>query len=189
MKKAYSIFLLLILLGCQSRPKNFTHYYEDINTGLEKRINIEGYYVSEHGCDSLFYSMFMFYSDGLFTIATTSDISSDLINCFENGGHSSVCKYPTWGIYTLEGDLIKTQTIRTEGSAFVIFRDYQILPKGDIINISDYSEYQYTNLAYLKNYPSFTDNPCKKTAKFYPLKSKRDISDCPLLKKKWFRAK
>lgn len=85
MKKAYSIFLLLILLGCQSRPKNFTHYYEDINTGLEKRINIEGYYVSEHGCDSLFYSMFMFYSDGLFTIATTSDISSDLINCFENG--------------------------------------------------------------------------------------------------------
>lgn len=188
MRKISAIFISLILLyGCQSRPKNFTYHYNSENTGLEKRINIDGYYISEFSCDSSFYSMFIFYPDGLFTIATTSSISPELIKCFEDGGDSKICKYPLWGIYTLEGDLIKTQIIRTEGNGFVIFRDYKILPDGKIVNISDYVEPQYINLGYMENYPSFKDNPGKKPAEFYPLKTKRDKKECPFLYKKWFR--
>ncbi|MFV0331032.1 MAG: hypothetical protein ACK5KL_14650 [Dysgonomonas sp.] len=189
MRKIYlAIFLALLFYNCGG-PKNFTYRYEDKNTGLDKLIDINGYYVSQHRCDSTFYSMYMFYTNGLFTIATTSEILPELIDCFENGGQSDICKYPLWGTYKVEGDLIKTQVIREEGNKCVIFRDYKILPDGNIVNISDYVQPEYTNLGYMENYPSFKENPCSKKADFYPLKFKRDSTACPFLKKKWFRDK
>lgn len=174
------------LISCQTRPKNFTLLYRNSDTGLAELIDINGYYVSAHACDSSFYSVFMFYPDGLFTIATTTTLSDELIRCFTSSGKNKVCDYPLWGIYSLAQDTIKTQVIRTEGSGVVIFRDYKILPEGQLMNISDYVQPEYTNLAYMKNYPSFTENPCPSVARFYPLESKRDSADCLFFHKKWF---
>lgn len=184
MKNIYIIVLCLGALffsGCQSLPKNFSYRYDGNNTGLENRIDINGYYVSQHGCDSAFFSMYMFYPDGLFTIATTSSISPELVGCFEKGGTSSICQYPLWGVYRIDGDTIKTQVIRSEGNGCVIFRDYKILTDGNVVNISDYVEARYTNLGYMQNYPSFAQNACPVPAKFHPLQSKRDVSECPFL--------
>lgn len=172
-KSIIQILIFAVFFACGSLPKNFTYYYTGEDTGLDQLINIDGYYISEYGCDSAFYSVYMFYPDGLFTIATTSEVSSELIDCFENGGKSELCQYPVWGIYRVEHDTIKTQVIREEGSGFVIFRDYLITPEKDIINIRDYVEAECSNLAYIKNYPSFKENPCSKAARFFPLKSKR----------------
>lgn len=184
MKKALFILLAIsTFYGCSTLPENFSYRYTGENTGLGQLIDINGYYISPFGCDSSFHSVYMFYANGLFTIATTSEIPNEVIDCFREGGDSKLCKYPVWGIYELEGNLIRTQTLRTEGSGFVIFRDYRILPDESIVNISDYVELQYTNLAYISNYPSFTENPCKKKAVFYPLETKRDSTECPILKR------
>jgi len=189
MKNITFIFLILVLISGCAGPKNFTYKYQKEITGLEKLIDINGYYISQHGCDTSFYSIYMFYPDGLFTIATTSQILPELIDCFKNGEKSAVCKYPLWGTYRIEGNLIKTQVLRMEGDGCVIFRDYKILLDGNIINVSDYVQPEYTSLGYMENYPSFTANPCEKIALFHPLSSKRNISDCPLLNKKWFNNK
>lgn len=177
----------LVLSSCGTAPKNFTIHYQKINTELDRQIDLEGFYVSEHGCDSTFYSMYMFYPDGLFTIATTSEISEELINCFEKGGKSIICYYPEWGTYRLDGDTIKTQTIRTDGGGCIIFRDYLVTKDSLLINLSDYVEADYTAMAYMKNYPSFGNNACQKPAFFYPLSHKRRSSDCPFIGKKWFK--
>lgn len=186
MKKFLVILLVFGLIGCQSVPKNYTYFYEKQNTGLDQLIDIDGYYVSQFGCDSTFFSVFMFYPDGLFTIATTSDLSSELIDCFVNGGKSKICKYPLWGVYQLEGNTIRTQVIVTEGNGCTIFRDYKILGKRQIVNISDYVEPEKTNLGYFANYPSFSVNECAEPAMFYSSTQKRDSIECPFLNKKWF---
>ena len=186
MKKIYLVvFLALLFYNCGG-PKNFTYRYENKDTELDKLVDIDGYYISPYGCDSIFYSIYMFYPNGLFTIATTSEILPEIIDCFGNGGQSRICKYPLWGTYRIEGDLIKTQAIRQEGNMCVIFRDYKILSDGSIVNISDYVEPKYTNLGYMENYPSFKENPCPQKAEFYKLKTKRDSTECPFLIKKWF---
>lgn len=188
MKKIFILLLaVVIFVSCGMPPKNFTYRYESQDTGLKELIDINGYYISQHGCDSTFYSMYMFYPDGLFTIATTSKILPGLVDCFRNGGKSNICRYPLWGTYRLEGDLIKTQVMRTEGNGFVIFRDYRILPDGKgIVNVSDYVQPEYTNLGYMANYPSFMQNQCESAAIFYPLDTKRDPAECPFIGKKWF---
>lgn len=175
-----------MLYGCSIQPKNFSYFYTKENTGLDKLINLDGYYVCEHGCDSTFYSIFMFYPDGLFTIATTSRLFSELTESFEKGGNDKISKYPLWGSYVIEKDIIRTQVVKMEGNGCTIFRDYRILPDKQIVNISDYVQPQFTNLAYMKNYPSFAENKCPKIAKFYPTTTKRNKEDCSLLKLKWF---
>ena len=185
MKKILFFILIAIAFqACAPYPKNFTYRYENKNTGLDQLIDLNGYYVSQFACDSTFFSMYMFYPDGLFLIATTSCVSDELISCFENGGTSNICRYPLWGLYRVEGNLIKTQIIRRQGNGCVIFRDYRILPDGAIVNISDYVEAEYTNLVYMANYPSFFDNPCEKKASFYPLKTKKDTKKNPFVRKK-----
>lgn len=188
MNKIVYILSLLCMLGCGA-PANFTLRYQDRDTGLDRLIDIEGYYVSPFGCDSSFFSVYMFYPDGLFTIATTTDVSAQLAQCFAHGGKSTVCKYPLWGVYEVSGDTIKTQTLRLDGNGCVIFRNYRILPDRSIVNISDYVEPRYTSLRYMANYPSFKVNECETRALFYPVDTKRSESECPLLKKKWFTDK
>lgn len=187
-KYLYIIILVSACFSCATAPKNFTYRYTGEQTGLDKLIDIEGYYVSQHGCDTSFYSVYMFYPDGLFTIATTSTISEELIACFMQGGNSRLSRYPTWGIYKIEENIIKTQVIRTDGN-FVIFRDYSITGDGLLLNVSDFVEPRYSNMGYLKNYPSFTNNPCAKPAVFSPLDSKRNVSECPFINKNWFKNK
>ncbi|MBK5722963.1 hypothetical protein JGH11_19005 [Dysgonomonas sp. Marseille-P4677] len=185
MNKILYILSLLILSAC-SAPKNFTLRYRAQDTGLDKLIDIDGCYVSPFGCDSNFFSVYMFYPDGLFTIATATDVSSELVSCFAQGGQSTVCQYPLWGVYAVEGDTIKTQVLRMEGGGCVIFRDYKILPDRSIVNISDYVDPHNTSLGYMANYPSFKANECETRAVFYPLQAKRSKDECPLLKKRWF---
>lgn len=186
MKKLLVILVVLSLIGCQSAPNNYSYFYDKQNTGLDQLIDLDGYYVSQFGCDSTFFSVFMFYPDGLFTIATASEVSPELIDCFVNGGKSKICQYPLWGVYRLEGDTIKTQVIVTEGSGCTIFRDYKILGQREIVNISDYVEPEKTNLGYFANYPSFMVNSCAVPAMFYPSVKKRNPGECPFIDKKWF---
>lgn len=184
----FTICILIIgLSACVTiKPKDFTYPYTKEYTGLDTLININGYYVTQRECDSTFFSAFMFYPDGLFTIATASNIS-DLTDCFENGGKSNFCQYPSWGTYRVTGDTIKTQTIRQEGMGIcTIFRDYEIKGAEILINISDYVYPHNTNLGYMKDYPSFQKNKCAKATAFYPLAKKRNREDCPFITKKWF---
>ncbi len=190
MKKIIPIvFILFTICSCLSRPKNFTSSFENEYTGLDTLIKTDGYYVSQRDCDSAFYSMYMFYSNGLFTIATTSEISPELIECFQSGGKSFISQYPLWGTYLLFGDTIKTQVIRPEGGGCVIFRDYLILNDRSILNISDYVESEYSKMAYMANYPSLKTFSCSTKAAFFPLNQKRDSTECPFIGKKWFHQK
>lgn len=170
-------------------PKNFTNYCLEENTGLREKIDLDGVYITPFQCDSSFYTVFSFYNNGLLLSATTDNISDNIISCFEKDGSPSAQNYPLWGVYRLMGDTIKTQTLRKEGSGCIIFRDYIIIPNKSLINISDYVEYEYTNLAYMKNYPSFHDNACAYAAKFISLEERRDSIDCPFLKKEEFYQK
>lgn len=40
-------------------------------------------------------------------------------------------------------------------------------------------------LGYMANYPSFTNNPCEEKAEFFPMNTKRDSTECFLLRKKF----
>lgn len=172
MRIIISIYAILLLLSsCQTIPKNFTYGDKRENTGLEKLINIDGIYVSEHSCDQSFFSVYRFYPDGLFRIATTSQITGQLVDCFESEEKTTICKQILEGRYIMDQDTIKTQVIWPVGNGCVIFRDYRISEEKQIYNISDYVEPEYTKLVYMKNYPSYRYNPCEKEAKFYPLKS------------------
>jgi hypothetical protein len=129
----------------------------------------------------------MFYPDGLFTIATGTDLT-DVVKCFQDENMKSVvCDYPLWGVYRVEGNIIKTQTIRQEGiEMFTIFRDYEILPDKKLVNLNEYVYPEKTKIGYMKNYPSFMENECLVQATFHPLETKRSSSKCPYLNKKWF---
>lgn len=179
--------IIIGLSGCIIlKPKDFTYLYTAEYTGLDTLINIEGCYVTQRECDSTLFTVFMFYPNGLFTIATTSNVP-DIKDCFEKGGKSNLCQYPSWGTYRIEDNIIKTQSLRQEGVVIcTIFRDYEIKENKTLINTADYIISESTNLSYMKNYPSFKDNKCSQIALFYPLKTKRDIEDCPFINKKWF---
>lgn len=181
-------FLSLIFTAC-GLPKNFTNYYLKTDTGLNERIDIEGVYAFPFQCDSSFYTLCMFYHDGLFLSATTDTITNEILSCFERNNSEPVKSYPLWGTYRIEGDTIKTQSIRQEGNGCVIFRNFVIVNKNKIINTADYVESQHTNLAYMKNYPSFFENTCPSSAKFIPLKTRRNPTDCPFMKNQQFYGK
>lgn len=180
----------IFALGCKSvRPTDFTYLYDQLDTGLSARINTDGYYTSARDCDTSFFSVFMFYPDGLFTIATTSNIDA-VTSCFSNGGNSKICQYPSWGTYRIYGDTIKTQTIVIEGmAASCIFRDYLIGTDKSLTNISDYVNPKRSKLMYMQNYPSFRNSSCPSMSQFFHLPQKRDKSECPYLRKDWFYKK
>ena len=182
------IFITVFLYSCTIvKPKDFTYLYTKEYTGIDSLIRTDGYYIFQRECDTAFHSAVMLYPDGLFAIATGTDLSI-IAECFAGyTGNSAICKYPSWGIYKIAGDTIKTQTVRDEGIAMAtIFRDYLILPDKSLINISDYIYPENTKIGYMANYPSFHENLCKEKAVFYPLQSKMDFSRCPYINKKWF---
>ncbi|NDW09189.1 hypothetical protein [Dysgonomonas sp. 520] len=191
MKKEFYIllsFVAIYVCSCVSAPKDFTYKYSGSDTGLGSLIDINGYYITQHEVDTALLSIFMFYPDGLFTIATTSKMIPELIDCFENGGKSAICKYPLWGTYRVKEDTIITQTIRQEGVGIcTIFRNYKILPDKSIVNICDYVIPENTKIGNMVNYPSFYINLRMEKARFFPLDTKRNKKECPFINKKWFK--
>ncbi len=182
---------LFVLCSCITlKPKDFTYYYNKEYSGLDTLIDINGYYLFQRECDSTFHSVLMFYPDGLFTIATGTDLT-EVVRCFQDEDMKSVvCDYPLWGVYKIEGNTIKTQAVRQEGiEMFTIFRDYKILPDEKLVNLNEYVYSENTKIGYLKNYPSFMENKCPVFATFYPLETKRSSSKCPYINKKWFKEK
>ena len=184
-------FLLILLLSmclfsCGTRkPLGFTNYFTDEYTGIDTLININGYFFVEEKCDEDFYCMFMFYPNGLFTLATTSLMSSNLRDCFKQGGDYNICKYPSWGTYEIKNDTIITQLIVDYGfggwGKVMVFRDYLILPSKELLYISEYCIDK--DVVTCNEAPA---NPCPKVAQFVPMERKRSIQDCPWLKKGWF---
>lgn len=180
------------VLSCITlKPKDFTYQYKKEYTGLDTLISIDGYYISDRGCDTAFHSIFKFYPDGLFIIATGTDLT-EVVKCFNNDldKNNTICKYPSWGVYRVMNDTIKTQTVRHEGIGFcTIFRDYKISNNRTITNISDYVIPENSNIGYMTRYPSFTENACSKSSTFYPLKNDISTEKCPFFNKKWFYRK
>lgn len=191
MSKLFKYIMLLIIVillatSCITPAKNFTNRYKNTYTGLDTLIRTDGYYISQRECDSTFHAILMFYPNGLFTIATTSQILPELLESFEHGGNSHIARYPLWGTYHISNDTIYTQAIHNTEIDCIFFRNYKISANGELFNISDYVEPQYTHLGYMKNYPSFYENQCPKKATFYPTRSKRPETDCPFIREKWF---
>lgn len=188
MLRAIVFFLLLIFLyNCSMlKPVDFEYVYDRTYTGLDTLINIDGYYIIQRECDSAFYSALMFYPDGLFSIITGSDLS-DAAGCLADNNNRTICKSISWGGYRIVNDTIKTQEVRQEGMGFcTIFRDYIMTADKNIINISDYVIPENTKIGYMRNYPSFFENLCPNAAVFSSIQTKRNLSECPYLSKKWF---
>ena len=193
MKKFIGVAFLCFLLfnaGCSSQPKGFTYKYNpEKYTGLDTLINIQGYYKVPYGCDEKFYSLVMFYPNGLVTIATDDDTygsPKDIPNCFRFGGTVAVCQYPEWGLYEIKQDTIKTQVIDDLGWVYgkrIVYRNYLILQNKELQSISDYIS---IDMKIEDNGGRYIENPCPKPAEFYSSESKRDTLICPWLKKKWF---
>ncbi len=185
-KGTFLILSVIVLLSCGTRkPFGFTNYFTNEYTGIDTLINIDGYFFVEEKCRNDFYCMFMFYPNGLFTLATTSTMSSYLRDCFKQGGDYNICKYPSWGTYEINNDTIITQLIVDYGPGgwgkVMVFRDYLILPSKELLYISEYCIDK--DVVTCNEAPA---NPCPKVAQFVPMERKRSIQDCPWLKKGWF---
>ncbi|WP_280646891.1 MULTISPECIES: hypothetical protein [unclassified Dysgonomonas] len=188
MRNIFIISLIIsVFMCCSSRPNYFSNYYTGQYTGLDTLIDIQGYYVSPF-CDSSAYYMVMFYNNGLLLNARTSDPDNKyFVECF-NGQHED--ENFEWGCYEIHGDTIKTQTCLDYGpvyGAYTIFRDYLIGADNKLQQISDYL-LDDVKKQYLNKWKYGKSQFCQPSS-FHPLASKRDSSDCELLKKKWFYKK
>ena len=161
---------MVISVACTTSSPFFAASYPESETPLENRIDIDGCYVFQRACDSTFFSVVCFLPQGELRIATTSDTSSFINYFFGKATDSVVSKYVSKGEYVLVGDTIKTRTIRREGIAQCpIYREYLILPNRQLINISDYVLPNEGNIGYMRNYPSFRENPCPLAVRIHSL--------------------
>ena len=190
----FKFFILCILFTCvitscrTTKPNGFTYtYLKDSNTGLDKRIDTDGYFISQRDCDSSFFSAFTFYDNGLYCSVTGTNLN-EAVKCLNSNEKTALCKNLAWGLYALVGDTIKTQTLREEGITFcTIYRDYVIQEDKSIVNISDYVDTEAKYIGYMRNYPSFKNRTCHIKSQFVSeKKAKRNTSLCPYINKKWF---
>ncbi|MBK5722865.1 hypothetical protein JGH11_18500 [Dysgonomonas sp. Marseille-P4677] len=172
------IFLLILgLISCASKPKGFSYRFNGKETGLENLIDINGYYIINEK-NSMYCSVFMFYENGLFRFANTSESGVEKVLTSFSSEEKEFYSFIPWGTYYFDNDTIYTQYIQERGllyGSYILNRNYKILPNKKIICI------------YYSNNENITEiNVDSDTAKFHPLKSKRDWRECPWLKKKWF---
>lgn len=161
------ITLLSVLLSaCSSLPKNYSNYPLEDNTGLDQLIRIDGCYVFQRACDPEFFSICRFSPDGNYRVASAKTISPELIRCFVSDDQSILCNNILAGRYRLAGDTIRAEAIWPVGNGCVVFRDYLISQDKLLYNLNEYIEPDYSNLGYLRNYPSFFVNDCMKPAEF-----------------------
>ncbi|MDU1891470.1 MAG: hypothetical protein E6767_12350 [Dysgonomonas sp.] len=193
MKKLFIYFLSFACLFCISclskKPQGFTYQYTGNYTGLDTLINIDGYYkVPYNSCiDDKSHIYLMLYPDGLLnTVAYTASDETELIDCFKYGGKN--CAFVQWGTYWIRDDTLKIQKIMNTGLVaqgnVTYFYNFQILPTKELLYISKH--------CITKEIPECNQdpvNPCPKVADFFPLEKKRETTDCPHLKKGWFKAK
>lgn len=179
----------IVIIGCRTtKPSGFTYTYQKgSNSRLSERINTEGYFITQRECDSTFFSAFIFYDDGLYCSVTGTDLD-EAAECLNSNDKTALCGNLAWGLYTIVGDTIKTQTLREEGITYcTIYRDYIIQANKSIVNISDYVDTEAKHIGYMRNYPSFLNNSCIQKIQFYSKKkAKRNHSLCPYINKKWF---
>jgi hypothetical protein len=172
-KALYLFFLTVISISCCTYPQNFIYYFYSLkDMKCNQTIDTEGYYITQRECDTMAYSIFRFYPNGEFSIATTNTISPELINCFTDNTNNRSCDYLLHGVYAVEGDTVKTQIIWPADNKCTIFCNYRILSDGYIVNISEYAHTEYPNRN-LKGYPSFYNNPCEKKALFHPFTNEK----------------
>lgn len=166
------------IFSCATPPKGFTYQFKNVNTGLDKLINIDGYYLSEE-CDSMYISLFMFYSNGLCRFARTEKDGVDYaLNSFKDEG-KELNPHISWGIYHISNDTIFGQFIEDQGifyGDYSFYTNYKILPNKRVMITSHVNE----------EGKIVEGNKCNIVARFYPLEKKRDWKECPWLKKKWF---
>lgn len=123
----------------------------------------------------------MFYKNGLFRFANTSDSGFEKVLTSFNSEGKEFYSFIPWGVYYISNDTIYTQYIQEQGFLFnnyILNRNYKILPNEK--NICIY----YSNNDDVTKINKDTDISC-----FCPLKVKRDWQECPWLKKKWFKNK
>lgn len=167
-----------LLISCSSlKPRGFTNTFEDKYTGLDTLINIEGYYSSKKELgDNDFFSIYMFYSNGIFVRTGVTMIIPEVIESFT--GKYPDCRFIDWGTYRINKDTIHAELIVTDGWLYrpeTVKIDYIILPD-PILPKEKTTGYvvKDDSLHYMA------------IGEFHPLESKRDYKDCPWLKKKWF---
>lgn len=187
--KRYFLFILvtLSLEACASRPKGFTYYFNNQDTGLDTLLNIKGYYTIKECAvgDKPFYTKVLFYPNGIVRVGTSFDYNTDN-SCYEGTSTTAGCLTVPWGIYQIYGDTIKTQIYLDArggwgGPRLVAFRDYLIKSKTELTLINIYCIDK--NTFWCNKDPI---NTCPKVSKFHPLEAIRNWEECPLLKKKWF---
>lgn len=177
--------IMIAFLSCSS-GKYFTNYYTGNYTGLDTLINLQGYYISS-SCDPFYYTMTMFYNNGLAVNSTMSDddVSDFAINLYKGRLNNKYTQWLVWGSYVIKDDTIKLQTdipnsFLYPSGTFIEYSDFKILPDGKIQLVSNYllgDSWHYD----WKMYPD-----CNKPSVFFPIETKADSTKCPLLKKKWF---
>lgn len=176
MKIKYIIYLpiSIVFISCIARkPKDLTYLYDNENTGLDNFIYTNGIYTSS---DPRAYKQYIvLFNNGL--------ICSPDVLPTQNNIKLTYPKVMTdkhmWGIYKVEDDIIKTQSVvdlGLDGGIGVSRKFFKILNSKQIKwigYISDHGVYFERNIIY--NYE--------------PLENRMDSADCWLLKKKWFWTK
>lgn len=183
MRKLLLIIMAFSLISCASRPKGFTYYFNEGETGLDTLININGYYISDEGCQEPRYAAFMFYPNGLFVIGFGENYEDNDADCFAGKSKTNGCLSAPWGIYEIHNDTIKTQIYQDNGNwghRFTIFRDYKIISKTELILINEYCIEKGINWCNENR-----KDRCPKVSIFLPLETKRGWRESPLMKKKW----
>jgi len=180
-----NIVIMIAFLSCSS-GKYFTNYYTGNYTGLDTLINLQGYYISS-SCDPFYYTMTMFYNNGLAIHSTIpdNDVSDFFINVYEGKLKNEYSRL-WWGSYVIKNDTIKLQTDVPESflypsGTFILYSDFKIFPDGKIQLVSNYllgDSWHYDQKVYSAD--------CNKPSVFFPIETKADSKKCPLLKKKWF---
>lgn len=177
MKKYLLLSIFLLFISCfASKPKYLTSKFNpDTRTGLESKININGYYVLDPNCEYNFYRIFAFYNNGLVINYNTS--------IFDKTAFDDVSSF-NWGIYNIISDTIRSQIIINSGVLYgygVTKADLLILPKGELLYFGNYYSDDIENKDV-----ELVPTQCPTQFQFYPTDSLPDYRQCPYLKKKWF---
>lgn len=192
--------------------KKFTYCYDGQYTGIDKLINVDGYYTigeerDTYGINAVFIhkidtfnTNFMFWRDGTFLynfFDYNNDIPKYLKNIVDNtkkGKKDNFYKYFSWGRYIICGDTIKAQYIHAPNGLNDFWYGYEIAFK--IINKTTL-KYLPTESKTLNYYATDIEiNEMKENEKqskylpatFVPVEV-IPSSDCWIKKKKWFWCK
>ncbi|MDP4291183.1 MAG: hypothetical protein Q8908_08890 [Bacteroidota bacterium] len=219
--KILTITFLLTLSACwnfhtvpKAIKRNFTYCYDGKKTGIESKLNINGYFVSaepfdrymignfkKHEIDT-FYNYTMFFEDGIFVdnfqdenlirkLKGQSNIQQYIKEIIEDkGSKSSSLFYESgrWGRYIINGDTIKGQYIAHYGYLWPAFEIWY-----KIIDRNTFIEFNWKSIDKMSKTDLQNEEAYKREKKYYPSKfiplPAKPSSDCWLKKEDWFWCK